>query len=101
MEQINQTIFMIWIYSGLPLVIGDLTLDIQSYLLRFGVWMVCFWGPNTFSAGVWMSRVTYFSFQAKRCNLLKAQAAETPMHANDRVDVKKAPVVSWRFRFPH
>ena len=21
------------------------TLDIQSYLLRFGVWTVCFWGP--------------------------------------------------------
>ena len=45
-----------------------------------------------------MSRVTYFSFKAKRCNLLKAQAAETPMHANDRVDAKKAPVVFWRVR---
>ena len=23
------------------------SLDIQSYLLRKGVWMVCFWAPNT------------------------------------------------------
>ena len=33
------------------------TLDIQSYLLRFGVWMVYLGGPTSFPAGVWMSRV--------------------------------------------
>ena len=34
-----------------------MSLDIQSYLLRFGVWLVNLGSPNTFSAGVWMSRV--------------------------------------------
>ena len=35
-----------------------ITLVFQSYLLRFGVWMVCFWGPNASSPGVWKPRVS-------------------------------------------
>ena len=35
-----------------------ITLVFQSYLLRFGVWMVCFWGPNTTSPGARTPRET-------------------------------------------
>ena len=33
--------------------------------LRFGVWIVCFWGPNTSSPAVWKTRVCLeFRFEA-------------------------------------
>ena len=36
-----------------------LTLDIQIPSEK--VFGVCFWGPNTFSGGIWMFRVTFFA----------------------------------------
>ena len=40
-----------------------ISLDIQSDLLRLGVWMVCFWGSSHtfFGGGVWMFSLTGFA----------------------------------------
>ena len=60
---------------------GAHLVDIQSYLLRFGVWMVHFWGPNTEPPQV-----------IGRLGIVSTTLPETNISPENR------PLEVWRFR---